>query len=172
MGVEPPTEEQDDGALAAMQATLESEQIAFVDTLDAEIKTVIAQADHLQRYDHVVGTIDDAWISSRDYQHFDLIQYNEETERNNQIHCVIRPSQRPSITTTITEGKQAAVAGTVSFHPPEGYASILVDDVDSVDADDSSHPLKRTRTDRRIQITIATMLLLVILLVGALLLLL
>lgn len=169
MSIESPKEEQDDGALAAMQDTLESEQIAFVDTLDEEIKTVVEQASTLQRYDYVIGTVDDVWTSSNDFHHFDLIQYNEEADGDNLIHCVIHPSRRPSITTDITEGRQLAVAGNVSFYPPEGRASIFVDDVDAVDRDGSSHPFERVRTDHRIQIALASMLLLVILVVVSLL---
>lgn len=89
MGVESPAENQTTDELVSLQDTLDSEQIAFVDTLDAEITTVIEQASTLQRYDYVIGTVDDGWISQNDHHHFEFVHHNRETDKDDQIPCVI-----------------------------------------------------------------------------------
>lgn len=81
MSIKSRTEKKDNRKLASLQDTLESEQVAFVDTLDEEIKTVIEQASTLQRYDYVIGTVDDIWVSSNDHRHFELVQYMRRRKR-------------------------------------------------------------------------------------------
>lgn len=83
---------------------------------------------------------------------------------------MIFSSRRSAITTALAQGRQVAVAGQLSFYPPKGSASILVDEVASVDGDEAdAHPFKQIRADRCVQIALATLLLLVGLLIGSLL---
>ncbi len=108
-------------------------------------------------------------FTPNNHRHFELVRYNEETNKDDQIHCVIFNSRRSAITTDITERRQVAIAGQLSFYPPQGSGSILVDEVASVDGDeDDAHPFEIIRANRRVQIAIATVLL-VALAVGVLL---
>ncbi len=100
-------------------------------------------------------------FTPNDHRHFELVRYNEETNKDDQIHCMIFNSRRSAITTALTEGRQVAVAGQLSLYPPQGSGSILVDEVASVDGDgDDAHPFEIIRANRRVQIAIATGLLL------------
>lgn len=161
MGVESSTERRNSDELAAIQNRLGSEQVASVDTLDDEIKTVIDESSRLQRFEYVIGTVDDAWIHN-DHRHFDLIDPDED----GQIHCVIFDSRRASITTEITEGRQVAVAGDVSFFPPKGKGSILVKEVAPLKADDSQRRGSALPVDRQQLLLLAVGLVIVLGLVG------
>lgn len=158
MSVESSTAEQSAGELAAFQDILESNQIAFTDTLTDEIETVIAEASRLQRYEYVVGTVTDYGVSSNDHAHFDLIHDGEP------LHCVVFASRRSSIP-AINSGQQVAVAGDVSFHPPENRCSIEVDEVVPFKENDTSL-LRRIRSNRQAQIALAVVVLLVLVLGG------
>lgn len=168
MGVESSTKTQSSTELASLQDTLDSEHVAFVDTLDAEIKAVIAQANRLQRYDYVVGEVDDYGVSSTNNIHFDIVRENEEKEKNNQFHYVIFERHRSSVTTDIENGMQVAVAGDVSFDPPRNRCSIEVDDVCSVEEDSAQRFYEMLPV--RLWIALVAVLVLVLVLGGFLLL--
>ncbi len=163
MSVESSTAGQNAGELAAFQDTLESDQIAFTDTLTDEIKTVIAAASTLQQYDYVVGTVTDYGVSSTDHVHFDLVHGGKP------LHCVVFPSRRSSIP-AINSGQQVAVAGDVSFYPPENRCSIEVEEIVPLEEGGGSL-LGSIQSDRRVQIVLAVVVLLVLVLGGYLLLL-
>lgn len=105
MGVESTTENQDTEELASLQNTLDSEQIAFVDTVAEEIATVIDDASRPHRYEYIVGEVSDYGISSNDHAYFD----------------------RQPIDIDIEDGIQLAVKGGVSFYSPHNYCSITVE---------------------------------------------
>lgn len=121
MGVESTTENQDTEELASLQNTLDSEQIAFVDTVAEEIATVIDDASRPHRYEYIVGEVSDYGISSNDHAYFDLV--GEEC----QLRCVIFQYRRQSIDIDIEDGIQVAVKGGVSFYSPHNYCSITVE---------------------------------------------
>lgn len=133
MCVDSTTETQRSTELVSLQDTLDSEQIAFVDTLDDEITTVIAESSRLQRYDYVVGEVSNYFVSPSDHIHFDLVHGDDD----DQLRCIIFNSRRASVTTDINDGMQVAVTGDLSFHPPKNRCSIDVEEVRLLDTDGS-----------------------------------
>lgn len=141
------------GVDSSLQDTLDSEQIAFTDTLGEEIETVIDGASRLQRYEYVVGEIVNYRVPD-DHVYFDLIH------EGSPLHCVIFASRRPAIPTEIDNGMQVAVAGDLTFHQPKNHCSIEVEAVVLLEADSSRQiPTRR-------QLTLVALLLIVLVLVG------
>ncbi|UPM45274.1 exodeoxyribonuclease VII large subunit [Halocatena salina] len=126
MGVESPTETQATEELTSLQDTLESDQIAFVDTVATEIETVLEAASELHRYEYVIGEVTNYGISSNDHVHFDLVH------EGCQLHCVILHFRREDIPTELEDGVQVAVTGELSFYTVDNYCSIMVEDAVTV----------------------------------------
>lgn len=121
MGVESTTENQDTEELASLQDTLNSEQVAFVDTVAEEIATVIDDASRPHRYEYIVGEVSDYGVSGSDHAYFDLV--GEEC----QLRCVVFQYRRQSIDIDIEDGMQLAVKGGVSLYTQNNYCSITVE---------------------------------------------
>lgn len=136
MGDESSSETQSNGKLAALQDTLDSDQVAYVNTLSDDIETVVDEASTLQRYDYVIGEVSNHFVSPTDHIHFDLVHGDEEEEP---LRCVIAPSHQAPVTTDIENGRLVAVAGDLSFVTPKNRCSIEVEEVVPL-GDDGSHP--------------------------------
>lgn len=172
MNVESSKEVQANGEFPSVREAVGTDaEITSIDTLTTEIDTVIDDTNSLQQQDYVVGEVADYGTSGNGNVHFKLVHRKEEREnrKDDRLHCIIYENRRPNITVNVREGQRVAVRGNVTFYAPRSRCSIEVKDVVPADGDDSSHPFERLRTDRRIQLALATVLLLVILAVVSLL---
>jgi len=108
--------------IETLQEALEAERVTYVDTLNADIGSLIEDAEQL-RFDYVVGDVSDAGVSSNDHVHFDLVH------DGSTIHCVIFSYRRKQLGLDIEDGAQVAVKGSLSYYEDGGNVSIIVDDV-------------------------------------------
>ncbi len=174
MSVESSMEEQNGGVFASVQDAVGTDAaITSIDALTTEIDTVIDDTSRLQQHDYVVGEVADYGVSSKDNVLFEIVhrKVGRKDRKDDRLHCIIYEDRRADITASIRDGQRVAVRGNVEFYAPKSRCSIKVDDVVPADGDDSSHPFERIRADRRIQIALASVLLLMVLLVGSFLLL-
>ena len=81
MGLESAPDEQSASRREVLQDRLGTEAVTFVDTLGAEVATVVEDAPALA-FDYVVGEVSDHGVSSNGHVHFDL------THGDATIHCV------------------------------------------------------------------------------------
>ncbi len=174
MSVESSKEGRTTGEFASVQDVVGPDAaITSIDALTSEIATVIDDTSSLQQHDYVVGEVADYGISSKDNVLFEIVHRKKGREdwKDDRLHCIIYEDRRADITANIRDGQRVAVRGDVEFYAPKSRCSIKVDDIIPADGDDSSHPFERIRADRRVQIAIASVLLLMVLLVGSFLLL-
>ncbi|MBV0901356.1 exodeoxyribonuclease VII large subunit [Haloarcula salina] len=108
--------------IETLQEALEAERVTYVDTLNADIGSLLEDAEQL-RFDYVVGDVSDAGVSSNDHVHFDLVH------EDSTIHCVIFSYRRKQLGLAIEDGTQVAVKGSLSYYEDGGNVSIIVDDV-------------------------------------------
>ena len=119
MGSEPgPTQ----ASLETLQEALKTERVTYVETLNEDIGTVVESADRLA-FDYVVGDVSDCSVSSNDHVHLDLVH------GGSTIHCVLFGYKRSSIDTTIEDGMQVAVKGSLSYYEDGGNVSVIVEDI-------------------------------------------
>ncbi len=95
--------------LETLQEALQTERITYVDTLNEDIGAVVESADKLA-FDYVVGDVSDYGVSSSDHVHLDLVH------EGSTIHCVLFGYKRSTIDTTIEDGMQVAVKGSLSYY--------------------------------------------------------
>lgn len=174
MSVESSIEEHNGEEFASVQDVVgQDAAITSIDTLTSEIATMIDDTNSLHQHDYVVGEVADYGVSGRGDVHFKLVHRKggRENRKDNRLYCIIYEDRRANITTTIQDGQRVAVTGDLTFYTPKSRCSIEVNDVVTPTGNDSSHLLERIRADRRVQIALATVLLLVILLVSSVLLL-
>lgn len=125
MGVESTADENQAGEdLATLQETLGSEDIVYVDSLNADINTLLTNTAAL-RYDYVIGDVSDYGVYG-DNAHFDLV-HDQAT-----IHCVIFNIQQTALDLDIENGMQVAVKGNLTYYTDDGKGSLLTDDVVAV----------------------------------------
>lgn len=155
---EPTTMTQGNGKQPSAQDTLDSDRIATTETLGNEIATVISEATRLQRFEYVTGEVAEYGVSSRGHAHFRLVH------ESGAIHCVIFDFRRTTLTTNITNGRQIAVTGDLSFYAQENRCEIEVEEVVPI-GDDDSHP-GYAALPVRLWITIAALLVTVLWIVG------
>ncbi|MDT3437192.1 exodeoxyribonuclease VII large subunit [Haloarcula sp. 1CSR25-25] len=119
MGSEPgPTQ----ASLETLQEALKTERVTYVETLNEDIGTVVESADRLE-FDYVVGDVSDCSVSSNGHVHLDLVH------GGSTIHCVLFGYKRSSIDTTIEDGMQIAVNGSLSYYEEGGNVSVIVEDI-------------------------------------------
>lgn len=174
MSVESSRQEQDDGAFAPVQKVVGPDaELTSVDSLTTEIAILIEETNSLHQHDYVVGEVADYGIDASENVHFKLVHRTagRENRKDDRLHCIIYENRRPNITASIREGQQVAVSGDLSLYAPRSRCSIEVDDVVVPEGDDSSHPFEMIRTDRRIRIALATVVLFAVLVIVSLLLL-
>ncbi|GGK77281.1 exodeoxyribonuclease VII large subunit [Haloarcula sebkhae] len=109
-------------SLETLQEALQTERITYVDTLNEDIGAVVESADQLA-FDYVVGDVSDYGVSSNDHVHLDLVH------SGSTIHCVLFGYKRSTIDTTIEDGMQAAVKGSLSYYEDGGNVSVIVEDI-------------------------------------------
>jgi exodeoxyribonuclease VII large subunit len=122
MGSEP---EPTHTSLETLQEALQTERITYVDTLNEDIGVVVESADQLA-FDYVVGDVSDYGVSSNDHVHLDLVH------EGSTIHCVLFGYRRSTIDTTIEDGMQVAVKGSLSYYEDGGNVSVIVEDIVAV----------------------------------------
>ncbi|MCJ0618188.1 exodeoxyribonuclease VII large subunit [Haloarcula hispanica] len=122
MGSEP---EPTHTSLETLQEALQTERITYVDTLNEDIGAVVESADQLA-FDYVVGDVSDYGVSSSDHVHLDLVH------EGSTIHCVLFGYKRSTIDTTIEDGMQVAVKGSLSYYEDGGNVSVIVEDIVAV----------------------------------------
>ncbi|MUV50736.1 exodeoxyribonuclease VII large subunit [Haloarcula sp. CBA1122] len=122
MGSEP---ESTHTSLETLQEALQTERITYVDTLNEDIGAVVESADQLA-FDYVIGDVSDYGVSSSDHVHLDLVH------EGSTIHCVLFGYKRSTIDTTIEDGMQVAVKGSLSYYEDGGNVSVIVEDIVAV----------------------------------------
>ncbi|WP_336330987.1 exodeoxyribonuclease VII large subunit [Haloarcula sp. CGMCC 1.2071] len=122
MGSEP---EPTHTSLETLQEALQTERITYVDTLNEDIGAVVESADQLA-FDYVVGDVSDYGVSSNDHVHLDLVH------EGSTVHCVLFGYKRSTIDTTIEDGMQVAVKGSLSYYEDGGNVSVIVEDIVAV----------------------------------------
>ncbi|AXR77483.1 exodeoxyribonuclease VII large subunit [Natrarchaeobaculum sulfurireducens] len=121
MGTDSRTDADTASSIEAHQDTLETENIAFVDTLNDGIATLLKETSDLQ-YDYVLGEVSDYGVSGNGHAHFDL------GHADATIHCVIFSYRLQSLAVSIDDGTQIAVKGDLSFYEAKGSVSLIVED--------------------------------------------
>ncbi|WP_123537861.1 exodeoxyribonuclease VII large subunit [Halosimplex salinum] len=116
------TEPGADNELATLATELETENVTFVDRLNAEIADLVENTDHLD-YDYICGDISDYGVSANGHGHFDLV--HEDTS----IHYVVFASRLDRVADDIEDGTQVAVKGDLSYYESEGNVSLIVQQV-------------------------------------------
>jgi exodeoxyribonuclease VII large subunit len=109
-------------SLETLQEALQTERVTYVDTLNEDIGAVVESADQLA-FDYVVGDVSDYGVSSNDHAHLDLVH------EGSTIHCVLFGYKRSTIDTTIADGMQVAVKGSLSYYEDGGNVSVIVEDI-------------------------------------------
>ncbi|MEF8814754.1 MAG: exodeoxyribonuclease VII large subunit [Halovenus sp.] len=109
-------------SLETLQEALQTERVTYVDTLNEDIGAVVESADQLA-FDYVVGDVSDCGVSSNDHVHLDLVH------AGSTIHCVLFGYKRSTIDTTIADGMQVAVKGSLSYYEDGGNVSVIVEDI-------------------------------------------
>jgi len=125
MGTESPDPPDDDDSApdrTDLTAELDTENLAFVDELNADIATHIETSPGLE-YEYIIGDISDYDVSANGHGHFDLV-HDDAT-----IRCVVFQSRRNRVEDTVEDGLLAAVKGDLSFYEDGGDVSLLVSDV-------------------------------------------
>ncbi|WP_170096391.1 exodeoxyribonuclease VII large subunit [Haloarcula argentinensis] len=108
--------------METLQEALQTERITYVDTLNEDIGAVVESADQLA-FDYVVGDVSDYGVSSNDHVHFDLVH------EGSTIHCVLFGYKQSRLDTTIEDGMQVAVNGSLSYYEDGGNVSVIVEDI-------------------------------------------
>ncbi len=121
MGVDSSGGDDGDQNLTAesLRETLESESIAFVDSLNEQIGDLLENVPELN-YEFVVGDVSDYGISGNGHAHFDLVH------NGSKIHCVIFQYQLTRLDLDIEEGTRMAVKGDLSYYDANGSVSLIV----------------------------------------------
>ncbi|WP_049935209.1 exodeoxyribonuclease VII large subunit [Haloplanus natans] len=138
MGSESAPDEQAVPRRAVLQDRLGTEAVTFVDTLGAEIATVVEDAPALT-FDYVVGEVSDHGVSSNGHVHFDL------THGDATIHCVCFASRRSTVDADLDDGQQVAVTGDLSYYEANGSLSVIVADVVTVGTGQYQQTYERNR---------------------------
>nr|WP_277347961.1 exodeoxyribonuclease VII large subunit [Haloarcula argentinensis] len=90
--------------------------------MNEDIGAVVESADQLA-FDYVVGDVSDYGVSSNDHVHFDLVH------EGSTIHCVLFGYKQSRLDTTIEDGMQVAVNGSLSYYEDGGNVSVIVEDI-------------------------------------------
>ncbi|WP_254810709.1 exodeoxyribonuclease VII large subunit [Natronosalvus amylolyticus] len=105
--------------LESLRETLNSESVAFVDSLNEQISELLENIPNLQ-YEYVLGDVSDYGVSGNGHAHFDLVH------NGSKIHCVIFQYQLNRLDIDIEDGTQMAVNGDLSYYDANGSVSLIV----------------------------------------------
>ncbi len=119
MGADSSATDDSHQTLESIQDTLETDSIAFVDTLNADISSLLENHPGLE-YEYILGDVSGYGISGNGHAHFDL-EHGGST-----IHCVIFKNWLARLDVEIEDGEQVAVKGDLSYYEANGSTSVIV----------------------------------------------